>query len=103
MVLAIVSSVLSVMAKESGVVGLPILVLIPLIGKTNLIKPIFLSWQLALIVSILVAMAFAGLYIYTELLGAGIFRFQLFERLSGAFANINYSAVGISGFLFSPG
>ena len=103
MVLAIVSSVLSVMAKESGVVGLPILVLIPLIGKTNLRKPIFLSWQLALIVSILVAMAFAGLYIYTELLGAGIFRFQLFERLSGAFANINNAGVGISGFLFSPG
>tara|TARA_Y100000590_G_scaffold164409_1_gene188381 strand:+ start:4028 stop:6436 length:2409 start_codon:yes stop_codon:yes gene_type:complete len=103
MVLAIVSSVLSVMAKESGVVGLPMLVLIPLIGKTNFRKTIFLSWQLALIVSILVAMAFAGLYIYTELLGAGTFRFQFFERLSGAFANINNSGVGIAGFLFSPG
>ena len=103
MILAIVSGVLSVMAKESGVVGLPMLVLIPLIGKPYLRRPIFLSWQLALIVSILLAMGFAGLYVYTELLGAGTFRFQVFERLSGAFANINSAGVGISGFLFSPG
>ncbi len=103
MILAIASGVLSIMAKESGAVGLPMLILIPLIGKSYLPKSMFLSWQLALIVSILLAMAFAGMYVYTELLGAGTFRFQLFQRLSGAFNNINSAGAGISGFLFSPG
>ena len=103
MILAIASGVLSVMAKESGAVGLPMLILIPLIGKSYLPKSMFLSWQLALIVSILLAMAFAGMYVYTELLGAGTFRFQPFQRLSGAFNNINSAGAGISGFLFSPG
>ena len=103
MILAIASGVLSIMAKESGAVGLPMLILIPLIGKSYLPKSMFLSWQLALIVSILLAMAFAGLYVYTELLGAGTFRFEPFQRLSGAFNNINSAGAGISGFLFSPG
>ena len=102
-ILAVASGVMSVMAKESGVVGLPMLLLIPLIGKSYLPRSLLLSWQLALIVSILLAMAFAGLYVYTEVLGAGTFRFQLFERLAGAFNNINSAGAGISGFLFSPG
>ena len=103
LLLATVSGTASVLAKEAGAVGLPILVLIPLLGRRYLPRSRRHRWQLGLLVAALVCLAFGGMYAYTRVLGAGVFRFHPVERVLVAYSNFRLAGEGVLGFLVSPG
>ncbi|HCU99552.1 MAG TPA: hypothetical protein DGM69_09430 [Chloroflexi bacterium] len=103
LVFAVVSGFLSIMVKESGVIGLPILMIIPFIGESRIQKSNIANWQLIVTLFVVIGMAFVGFYVYTDVLQAGTFRFQPFERLTFVFDHFNIALSGIYGFLLSPG
>lgn len=103
LLMATASAAVSVLAKESGAIGVPILVLIPLVGFRYWPRTWRDRWQLGLLVAVLVGIAFAGIYGYTQVLGAGVFRFHPFARVHEAYSNFRVAGEGILGFLISPG
>ena len=103
MLLAIASAAVSVLAKESGAVGVPMLLLIPLVGRRYLLRSRRERWQLGLLVVLLVGLAFAGMYGYTKVMGAAVFRFHPVERVLAAYNNFQLAGEGVLGFLVSPG
>ena len=103
LLLATASGAASVLAKEAGAVGLPMLVLIPLVGRRHLPRSRQQGWQLGLLVAALVCLAFGGMFAYTRVLAAGVFRFHPVARVSEAYNNLFLAGEGALGFLISPG
>lgn len=101
--LALGAGIVSVFAKESGVVGAPVLMLIPLVDSR------WLAWRrkdwlrLVLVLAVAFGLAFAGLYYYTNVLGGATSRFDPLVRVDQAVSNLRLAWLGIGGFLVSPG
>lgn len=104
--LAVFGGAVSILAKESGVIGMPMLLLVILIGRKRLpsSRPEWL--RLVLMVAVLFGVGYGGLYFYTQVLGAAVFRFHPVAQMSQAYSNLPNSGLaweGIVGLLFSPG
>ena len=101
--LAIVGAVASVLAKEAGLIALPLLLLIPVLGRRFMPRS---GRQLAatgLLALVLFVAAVGGLYYYMRVLGAGGPRFDVFVRIGPAIANRGLLFEGLTGLLLSPG
>lgn len=104
--MGITCGVVSILTKESGVVGMPMLFLVLLVGRRSIPHRRKEWMRLALMVSVLFAIAFAGLHFYKEVMGAAVFRFQPLSQISHIYANLwDFGLVwdGIIGLLISPG
>ena len=101
--LAFVGAAVSVLAKEAGLIALPLLMLIPLLGRRFMPRS---GGQLAgtgLLAFVLFVAAVGGLYYYMRVLGAGGPRFDVFGRIGQAIANRGLLLEGLAGLLLSPG
>ena len=103
LLLSIFCVAVSILAKESSAIGVPFLMLILLVGRGNMPRSRREIWQLGLMIVVLVGLAVAGLYAYTNVLGAAIFRFHPIDRVLAAYSNLRIAGEGILGFLISPG
>ena len=101
--LAFVGAAASVLAKEAGLIALPLLMLIPVLGRRFMPRS---GRQLAgtgLLALVLFVAAVGGLYYYMRVLGAGGPRFDVFGRIGQAIANRGLLLEGLAGLLLSPG
>ena len=101
--LAFVGAAVSVLAKEAGLIALPLLMLIPVLGRRFMPRS---GRQLAgtgLLALVLFVTAVGGLYYYMRVLGAGGPRFDVFGRIGQAIANRGLLLEGLAGLLLSPG
>ena len=101
--LALVGGAASVLAKEAGLIGLPLLMLIPLLGRRFMPRS---GGQLAatgLLALVLFVIAVGGLYYYMRVLGAGGPRFDVMGRIGQAISNRGLLLEGLVGLLLSPG
>ncbi len=104
--LAFIGGTVSILTKESGVVGIPMLLLVMLIGGKRLPYRRSEWLRMALMVSVMGGVAFIGLYLYTRVLGAAVFRFNPIAQMSQAYVSFSHSGLmreGIVGLLLSPG
>ena len=101
--LAFVGAAVSVLAKEAGLIALPLLMLIPVLGRRFMPRSRRQLAGTGLLALVLFVAAVGGLYYYMRVLGAGGPRFDVFGRIGQAIANRGLLLEGLSGLLLSPG
>ena len=101
--LAFVGAAVSVLAKEAGLIALPLLMLIPVLGRRFMPRSRRQLAGTGLLALVLFVAAVGGLYYYMRVLGAGGPRFDVFGRIGQAIANRGLLLEGLAGLLLSPG
>lgn len=99
LVITILSALISVFAKESALVGLPMLLLILLPDASRLRRRDWLILGAAVLV--LLVMLVAGIWVFEQYFNGG--RFAITGRLNIMWSHAGVAQVGVIGYFFSPG